>query len=220
MVTEAISGHLDLPAIAMEASPELLASRDSPKGIISASFVMSSEIIPARQNSVNKSVTAPVLSTTSRSDGASETVYDVTLVQESSKLSSLPTSAVMAPEFVPKHFHYQETASIRDSKSSWEFPPVKRPPISRGVTNQVPIPPSVLPGCHAPPKIPPFWQVPKYSPGLFSALPAPPPVFPGYTGPTIFPPHLPPQLVPHLSLINTVLPRTPSPSVDAWRAFL
>ncbi len=123
-------------------------------------------------------------------------VYDVTLVQESSRLSSLPTSVVMAPEFVPKHFPNQETASIRDSRSSWEFPPVKRPPISRGVTNRVPIPPSVLPGCHAPPKIPPFWAVPKYSPGLFSALPAPPPVFLGYTGPPIFPPHLPPSWYP------------------------
>ncbi len=217
LVMEAISGRLDLPAIATEASPELLVSHDSPKEIIPASFVMSSQIIPARQNSVKKSVTAPALCTSSRSDGTSETVYDVTLVQESSRLSSLPTSAVMAPEFVPKHFLNQETASIRDSRSSWEFPPVKRPPISRGVTNRVPIPPSVLPGCHAPPKIPPFWAVPKYSPGLFSALPAPPPVFLGYTGPPIFPPHLPPQLVPPLSLINPVLPRIPSPSVDAWR---
>ncbi len=216
LVMEAISGRLDLPAIATEASPELLVSHDSPKDIIPASFVMSSEIIPARQNSVKKSVTAPASCTSSRSDGTSETVYDVTLVQESSRLSSLPTSAVMAPEFVPKHFPNQETASIRDSRSSWEFPPVKRPPISRGVTNRVPIPPSVLPGCHAP-KIPPFWAVPKYSPGLFSALPAPPPVFLGYTGPPIFPPHLPPQLVPPLSLINPVLPRIPSPSVDAWR---
>ncbi len=93
---------------------------------------------------------------------------------------------------------------------------MKRPPISKGVTNQVPIPPTVLPGCHAP-KLPPFLAVPKYSPGLFSALPAPPPVFPGYTGPPNFPPHLPPQLVPPFSLINPVLPRTPFPSVDAWR---
>ncbi len=160
LVMEVISGRLDLSAIATEASPELLVSHDSPKEIIPASVVMSSEIIPARQNSVKKSVTAPALCTLSRSDGTSETVYDVTLVQESSRLSSLPTSAVMAPEFVPKHFPNQETASIRDSRSSWEFPPVKRPPISRGVTNRIPIPPSVLPGCHAPPKIPPFWAVP------------------------------------------------------------
>ncbi|KAF4096107.1 hypothetical protein G5714_023710 [Onychostoma macrolepis] len=212
-VTEAISGLLDLPAIATEATPELLASHDSPKDIISASFFMLSEVIPACQSTVNKSVTVPALCTSCRSDGTSETVYDVTLVQESSKLSSLPTSAVMAPELVTKHFPNQETASIRDFKSSWEFPPDKRPPISRGVTNRVPIPPSVLPGCHAPPKLPPFWAVPKYSPGLFSALPAPPPVFPGYTGPPIFPP----QLVPPLSLIIPVLLRTPSPSVDAWR---
>ncbi len=128
LVMEAISGRLDLPAIATEASPELLVSHDSPKEIIPASFIMSSEIIPARQNSVKKSVTAPASCTSSRSDGTSETVYDVTLVQESSRLSSLPTSAVMAPEFVPKHFPNQETASIRDSRSSWEFPPVKRPP--------------------------------------------------------------------------------------------
>ncbi len=206
LVMEAISGRLDLPAAASKASPELLASHDSPKDLISASFVMSSEFIPARQNSVKESVTAPALCTPSRSDGTSETVYDVTLVQESSKLSSLPTSAVMAPEFVPKHFSNQETASIRDTKSSLEFPPVKRPPISRGVTNRVSIPPSVLPGCHAPPKIPPFWAIPKYSRGQISALPAPPPVCPGYTGPPIFPPHLPPQLVPPLSLSNPVLP--------------
>ncbi len=136
---------------------------------------MSSEVIPARQNSVKKSVTAPALCTSSRFYGASETVHYVILVQESSKLSSLPTSASMAPEFVPKHFHNQETASIRDPKPSWESPPVKRAPISTGVTNRVP---SRLPGCHAPPKLPPFWAIPKYSPGIFSALPVPPcPVF-------------------------------------------
>ncbi len=75
---------------------------------------MSSEVIPARQNSVKKSVTAPALCTLSRSYGASETVHDVILVQESSKLSSLPTSASMAPEFVPnisiiKKLHISQT---------------------------------------------------------------------------------------------------------------
>ncbi len=125
---EAISGRLDLPAIATEASPELLVSHDSPKEIIPASFVMSSEIVPARQNSVKKSVTAPALCTSSRSDGTSETVYDVTLVQESSRLSSLPTSAVMAPEFVPKQFPNQETASIRDSRSSLGVPTSEEAP--------------------------------------------------------------------------------------------
>ncbi|KAL0148593.1 hypothetical protein M9458_056140 [Cirrhinus mrigala] len=132
LVTEAISGRLDLPAIATEATPELLTSHDSPKEIISTRL-MSSEVISASQNTVKKSVSAPALHTSSRSDGASETLHDVTLVHESTKLFSLPTNSVMAPAFVPNPFPNQETASVRRSKPSWEFPPVKRAPFSRGV---------------------------------------------------------------------------------------
>ncbi len=120
---------------------------------------------------------------------------------------TLSACAVMAPEFVPRSFTSQEL--VREAaKTSPKTPPVRRAHVPRRTTNQIPIPPSLLPSPFGSPKPEPPWLNSNYPPKSFSSLPVPPPMFPGYPGVPSFVPRLPPQLVP---------PCTVWPSVDAWR---
>ncbi len=167
---------------APQSSPvSVLAIQEDPSESLSVS-------VPEALESASKSVPEPVLSSP----------------DPVSQECTLPASAVMAPEFVPRFFNNQELA-LKTTKAIFKNPPVKQAHVFRRTTNKVPIPPSLLPRPYEFAKPVPPWLATNNFPGVFSSLPVPPPLFPGCPGTQGFRPSPPSQLVP------------PLPNVDAWR---
>ncbi len=209
--------HPGLPAMVMEAIPEqpavITTQANTEQPVLSATA-------PAQKPPVSDPAPVPVpperppvaapqsspVSVLEALESASKSVPEPVLSSPDpvSQECTLPASAVMAPEFVPRYFNSQELAP-KTTKAIFKNPPVKQAHVSRRTTNKVPIPPSLLPRPYEFAKPVPPWSATNYFPGVFSSLPVPPPLFPGCPGTQGFHPSPPSQLVP------------PLPNVDAWR---
>ncbi len=212
--------HPGLPAMVMEAIPEqpavITTQANTEQPVLSATA-------PAQKPPVSDPAPVPVpperppvatpqsspVSVPEALESASKSVPEPVLSSPDpvSQECTLPASAVMAPEFVPRSFNNQELVP-KTTKAIFKNPPVKQAHVSRRTTNNVPIPPSLLPRPYEFAKPVPPWLATNYFPGVFSSLPVPPPLFPGCPGTQGFRPSPPSQLVP---------PLTPLPNVDAWR---
>ncbi len=227
--------HPGLPAIVMEAIPEqpavITTQANTEQPVLSATAPAQKPpvsdpapvLVPPERPPVATPQSSPVsvlavqedpsesrsVSVPEALESASKSVPELVLSSPDpvSQECTIPASAVMAPEFVPRSFNSQELAP-KTTKAIFKTPPVKQAHVSRRTTNKVPIPPSLLPRPYEFAKPVPPWSATNYFPGVFSSLPVPPPLFPGCPGTQGFRPSPPSQLVP---------PLTPLPNLDAWR---